>query len=58
MNDVTLISILNDYADDYGVVGLLEELFGEDINIGEIVADMWNAGLIPTDVMDKFLLDD
>lgn len=58
MNEVSLISILNDYADDYGVEGLLEELFGEGMTIGEILNDHFNAGLIPTDRMEAFLLDD
>lgn len=57
MNEVSLISVINDYADDYSVVEVLDEFF-PGITIGEIIVDMWNAGLIPTDVMDKFLLDD
>jgi hypothetical protein len=58
MNEANLISILNDYADDYGIQGLLDELFGEGVTIGEILNDHWNGGLIPNDVMEKFLTDD
>jgi hypothetical protein len=58
MNDNTLINLLNAYADDYSIQELLDELFGEGITIGDVLADHWNAGLIPTDVMEKFLLDD
>ena len=58
MNEATLITLLNDYADDYSVEELLEELFGQDMTIGELLNDHFNAGLIPTDVMDRFLNDD
>lgn len=51
-----LISVVNDYADDNGLDGLLDELF-PGASIGEIVNDMFNAGLIPEDVMERFLND-
>lgn len=57
MNDTKLIDLINDYAEDYGPMATLEEFFGS-MSIGEIIADTWNAGLIPVDKMEAFLLDD
>ncbi len=54
----TLISLFNDYADDYSIADLLEELFGQDVTIGDVLADHYNAGLIPTDKMENFLTDE
>lgn len=54
--EAVLISVLNDFADDYGTDGLLDELF-PGITVGEIVVDMYNAGLIPEDVIERFLED-
>jgi len=48
------ISVINDYADDYGTDGVLEELF-PGMSIGEILLDMYNLGGIPEDVLEKFL---
>lgn len=53
--DKEMMEIINGYADDYGVEGVLEELFGEDFDIGEIIVDMFNAGLIPNDRMEGFI---
>lgn len=52
-----LISVVNDYADDYGWEGLFEELF-PGATAGEIVLDMYNSGLIPEDIMERFLNDE
>lgn len=53
--DKLMIEVVNDFADDYGVEGVLEELFGEDFDFGEIIVDMFNSGLIPNDKMEKFI---
>jgi hypothetical protein len=57
MSDANLINTINNYADEYTDEAVLEEFFG-DMTIGEIIVDMWNAGLIPVDKMEEFLLDD
>jgi hypothetical protein len=57
MSDANLIGAINDFADEYSDDAVLEEFFG-DMTIGEIIVDMWNAGLIPADKMEAFLLDD
>lgn len=51
-----MISVASDFADDYGLEGLFDELF-PGMSAGEIVLDMYNSGLIPDDVMDRFLND-
>lgn len=51
-----LISVVNDFVDDYSVEELLQILY-EGASIGEVVNDMFNAGLIPNDVMEEFLND-
>lgn len=56
MND--LVTLFNDYAGDYSAEELIEELFGEGVTIGDILSDHYNAGLIPTDRLEAFLLDD
>lgn len=48
-----LIQVLNDYVDDYGVEALFEEL--GLASVGEVINDMYNAGLIPDDIMEKFI---
>lgn len=48
------ISVINDYADDYGLEGVLEEIFPGQ-SIGEVLLDMYNLGGIPEDVLEKFL---
>jgi hypothetical protein len=53
--DLQMAEIVNDFADDYGVEGVLEELFGEDYDLGEIIVDMFNSGLIPNDRMEAFI---
>jgi len=54
--EVVLISVLNDFADDYGTDGLLDEIF-PGMTIGEIIVNMYDAGLIPNDVIETFLED-
>lgn len=58
MKDYTklLISVVEDFKDDNGVDELFEVLF-PGASIGEIVNDMYEAGLIPDDVMEAFLND-
>lgn len=51
-----LISVVNDFTDDYSIEELLETLF-PGASVGEIVNEMFNSGLIPNDVMEKFLND-
>lgn len=51
-----LISVVNDFVDDYSVEELLQILY-EGASIGEVINDMFNAGLIPNDVMEEFLND-
>jgi len=53
--DLQMAEIVNDFADDYGAEGVLEELFGEDYDLGEIIVDMFNSGLIPNDRMEAFI---
>lgn len=53
--DKEMMEVVNDFAEDYGTDGVLEELFGEGFDLGEIVVDMFNAGLIPNDKMEKFV---
>ena len=48
------ISVINDYEDDYGAAGVLDELF-PGMSLGEILLDMYNLGGIPEDVLEKFL---
>lgn len=58
MKDYTklLISVVEDFKDDNGIEELFEALF-PGASIGEIVNDMYEAGLIPDDVMEAFLND-
>lgn len=51
-----MISVINDYVDDNGLNALFEELF-PGASAGEIVSEMWEAGIIPDDVMERFLND-
>lgn len=49
-----LITTTNEYVDDYGVEGLLDELF-PGMSAGELVLQMYDAGILPEDVLEKFL---
>lgn len=55
--DKKLIEAVNDYADEEGIEEVLDRVF-PGATIGEIVVDMYNAGLIPEDVMERFLEDE
>lgn len=55
--EIKLMSVLNDYADEYGAEGLLDEIF-PGLTIGELINDMYAAGLIPEDVLERFLTED
>lgn len=48
------IQVVNDYADDYDIESVLDELF-PGMTIGEIMLDMYNLGGIPEDTLEKFL---
>lgn len=52
-----LIQVANDFVDDYGMDGLFEEIF-PGVSAGELLLDMYNAGMIPDDVLEKFLNDE
>lgn len=49
-----LILAFHDYVDEFGLDALVEKIW-PGINIGELFADIYNAGLIPEDVMEEFL---
>lgn len=48
------ISVVNDYADDYGTEAVLDEFY-PGMSIGEILLDHYNHGGIPEDILEKFL---
>ncbi len=48
------IEAANDYASEHGVEELLQEIFPE-ASIGEVLADMYEAGLIPNDTLERFI---
>lgn len=52
-----MITIFNEYAEDHGPQGVLEELF-PGMTIGELVYNMYESGMIPEDTMEKFLEGD
>ncbi len=52
--DRLFISVMNDYAEEHGVDGLLEELF-PSMTVGEFLLDCYNAGLLPDDIVERFL---
>jgi len=51
------IEVVADYINDYGVDGLLAELF-PNRDPSEIFWDMYEAGMIPDDMMERFLNDE
>lgn len=51
------ISVVNDYADDYGTDGVLDEFF-PGMSIGEILLEYYNLGGLPEDRLEKFLTDE
>lgn len=52
-----LIEAINDYNGDYDEQAVLD-IFFPDLTIGEIIIECYNAGLIPNDILEKFLNDD
>ena len=51
------LQVLSDYIDDYGTDELFEELFpGRDV--AEVFYEMYESGMIPEDLMEKFLNDE
>lgn len=51
------IDVINDYVDDYGLEGILDELFN-GASLGEVLLDHYNLGGIPEDRLEKFLSDE
>ncbi len=51
------ISVLADYLNDNGLEALFEELFPNQ-DVESVFYDMYEAGMIPEDVMEKFLKND
>lgn len=52
----SLVGVANDFADDYSLEDLFEEIF-PGVSAGELLLDMYNAGLIPDDILERFLND-
>jgi hypothetical protein len=55
--EVQLISVINDFADEYSMEELFDELF-PGMSVGELVLEMYNAGIIPDDALETFLEDE
>lgn len=49
-----LISVVNDYAAEHGLEAVFEVLF-PGMSAGELVRDMFDAGLIPDEDLERFL---
>lgn len=49
-----MIDVFDAHADDYGLEDLMEQIFG-DMTAGEIIADMYEYGMIPNEVIERFL---
>lgn len=49
-----LIEAVNERAEEIGLEELLEELF-PGMSVGEVVGEMYEAGLIPEDVIENYL---
>lgn len=49
-----LMVAMNEYATEYGLEALLEEFFPE-MTPGELLVEMYEAGMIPDDQIEKFL---
>lgn len=54
--DTKLIDVVNEYWNDYGADAVLEDLLS-DMTIGDVILEMYNAGFIPNDVLERFLND-
>lgn len=49
-----LISVADSYYEDHGLEGLIEELFPK-LTAGELIAEMYEYGMIPEDVLERFV---
>jgi hypothetical protein len=52
--DKLFIEVTDDYVVDYGMEALFEELL-PDLTPGQIALELYNAGVIPTDKVEKFI---
>ena len=52
--DKLFIEVADDFAGDYGLEALFEELL-PDLTPGQIALELYNAGVIPTDNVEKFV---
>lgn len=51
-----LIEVTNDFVDDYSMEDLFDIIF-PGMSAGELLVDMYNAGLVPDDKLEEFLND-
>lgn len=51
------IGVMNDYLEDYTLNDLFDELFPAQ-GKAEIIYEMYENGMIPEDMMEKFLNDE
>lgn len=51
-----IITTINDAADQFGSDEVLEQLF-PGMTLGELVNEMYEGGLLPSDVLEEFLED-
>lgn len=51
------IEVVNDFLDDYTLADLFDELFPAQ-NKAEVIYEMYENGMIPEDMMEKFLNND
>lgn len=49
-----LVEAMNDYTEEHGVEALFQEIF-PDMTMGELIGEMYEAGMIPEDVIERFL---
>lgn len=58
MKDIIKLIILSaeDYADEFGTDNLLDNLF-PGMTIGELVAEMYEYGMLPDDVIERLVQD-
>lgn len=52
-----IITTINLAADEYGVSEVLEQLF-PGMSLGELINDMYEAGLLPDEDLEAFLEDE
>lgn len=51
------IEVVNNFLDDYTLADLFDELFPAQ-NKAEVIYEMYENGMIPEDMMEKFLNND